>query len=364
MCGLGAIVLLCACLYLPLPVAFAGLDAVPLTTVADAASGNSSALMDALSGHGNYAEFGYRPLFYCALFLEHALFSGWFTGYHIVNIILLAASCWLLSLIVVEVTGKYGNRLGACPAIWAGLLLAVYPVNSALTSSLSGLQPLLGSFFGFFALFSFLRYRLLLERSYYLLSICSFFLALLSWESAAVLPLVITLTFLLPEQEVKGNTPGRMVELTAPFWAILALYSASRPEWLQAAMQNVAQLPFDINKVVLTFWELVLYGPEDQLAFPQMKALGLILVVLFLRLVAAQGSYRGPLFLILWAFTYLLQPNGAWSLGFIAPLCATIVVTFLPAVDRMGKAAAALYATAGCQLLIVLLCYWAFKMMF
>lgn len=358
------IVFLCICLYSPLTsVPISGVDADPLKAATHALAGDNTQFINDINGNVNNLDYGYRPLFFVSILLQAIMFHDWIPGYHCFSIMLLIGCCTVLSLIVLEITGKYGNRLGACPALWTGLLFAVYPYNSALVAALTGQQPLLGSFFGLLTIFCFLRYRLVLETRFLVMALSAYIACMLSWENGALLPMVLTLTYLLPEPEIERprvNWDG-FLELVAPFWGTLALYASLRPHWTDRVGATLAGT--NLDNVVINFWKFMLYSPEDPLLFPQLKALGLVLAVLILRLVIAQGSYKAALFLIAWCGLYLLQPNENWSAGFVAPLCATIVITFLPAIDRMGKATSALYATAGSQLLIVLLCYWTFKML-
>jgi hypothetical protein len=47
--------------------------------------------------------------------------------FQIIAFVLYFASCLLTALIALEITGRFGNRLGASSALWAGILFCVFP---------------------------------------------------------------------------------------------------------------------------------------------------------------------------------------------------------------------------------------------
>jgi len=48
-------------------------------------------------------------------------------GLPLIDFALYFASCLLTALITLEITGRFGNRLGAGASIWSAVLLAVFP---------------------------------------------------------------------------------------------------------------------------------------------------------------------------------------------------------------------------------------------
>ncbi|MGH9550301.1 MAG: hypothetical protein ACRD3W_13045, partial [Terriglobales bacterium] len=113
---------------------------------------------------------------------------------HLLALTILYGSAVMVSLITLELTGPTGNRLGACPAVWAGLLFASYPVHSAgIVVGAQTLGTLLATFFSLTSLFMFQRFSLLKERKYWALSVLCYLVAGLSSSGAIVLPAVIFL---------------------------------------------------------------------------------------------------------------------------------------------------------------------------
>jgi hypothetical protein len=341
---------------------FQGSDLQSLTDTLKVFSGDNQSYLADLSGKTDTGAFGFRPMFYLAVLFESIFFRSESAGYHIIAILLLCATAALLSLVVLEITGKFGNRLGACPAVWAGLLFAVYPWNSTMIVTLNGLEPLLGSFFSLLALFTFLRYRLIQETGYLYVSIVASALSALSWDSGVLFPVVLTLSLILPDAT---NQPARSrIDMLAPYWTLALLYVIARPDWVHHMSELAAHSRFnDLSGIGMNIWQMIIYAPEEPIAFPGFIALIAVLAVMGARLVIAQESYRAALFVFLWAFVYLFQPSGAWSAAFIPPLCAMMVIIVLPAIDRLGKGFSTLYATAGSQFLICLFCYWAYRML-
>ena len=113
-----------------------------------------------------------------------------------VDFLIHIALAWLVGLIVFEITGLYGHRIGAMPAVWSALLLSSYPAGIAALN-----KPSVASLFTLLVLlafFSYQRFRLLQEKPYLIAAVVFFVLSFtINAIIAFVLPLMLTLYELL-----------------------------------------------------------------------------------------------------------------------------------------------------------------------
>src|SRR4030095_10096215 len=102
-----------------------------------------------------------HPLFVASLLPDAFLLNFFPQASVLLNLGIVFGTCLLVALIVLEITGLYGNRLGAAAAMWAGLLLAVLPAQASSDMVVINRPELLAHLFYVGALWSFLRFRLL-----------------------------------------------------------------------------------------------------------------------------------------------------------------------------------------------------------
>jgi len=369
--GLIAILLLCFVTYWQcIPTPLSGEDAGQVRQVLQAWHGDWHWVANGVNQRIEPEVFGYRPLFFMALFLECRAFGMHPDGYRVVNILLLFSACAFISLIVFEFTGRFGNRLGACPAIWAGLLYAVYPLHSGFIIGVNGTQLLLCSLFELAAILCLMRFQLLRERPYYLWSLACSILALLSSEAAWTIPYVITAWLLLSPNS--GPTlPGSIkesaianVRLLAPFWAILIVYCLCRPVWTISIVNEVGLLNVFIGPLVPStsishlFTGVGSWFPSNVLIKPD---LGVGCFLLVLRLITLQASFRLVAFIAIWLNTQGFALLGPLSVQLLptAPICAGIALAALPAIDCSNKKVTVALTVVGTVALLVLLICWA-----
>jgi hypothetical protein len=141
----------------------------------------------------------YRPVISLSIFLDYLLFHTKAFGYHFTNITVFAVCSILVSLITLEITGRLGGRSGALSALWAGLLFSVYPLHAESVAWIIGRVDTFATCFYLASLFCFLRLQLVREKSYLILSLVFFLLALASKEIAVSLPAAVALLACLPE---------------------------------------------------------------------------------------------------------------------------------------------------------------------
>lgn len=111
------------------------------------------------------------------------------------NFALHALLAFLVGLISLEISGLYGNRLGAIPAVWSSLLLSLYPACAATGGHLN--KSTLCTIFFLISFLAYQRFRLLKEWTYLAAAVICFLLSLANGYTALILLLLITLYELL-----------------------------------------------------------------------------------------------------------------------------------------------------------------------
>lgn len=147
----------------------------------------------------------YRPVVTLTYFIDYALYGLRPSGYHLTNILLNAANGALfyifLTLLLPPSVGNHRVvflQMFKNPPLIISLLFVTHPVLTEAVNAISFREDLLVFFFYFLTLIIYLRLRLsstmarpYLNSLYYLLSCLTYYLAILSKEMAATLPLII-----------------------------------------------------------------------------------------------------------------------------------------------------------------------------
>ncbi|MGO9403151.1 MAG: hypothetical protein ACLPVW_06735 [Terriglobales bacterium] len=137
----------------------------------------------------------YRPLGFLSLFLDYRLWHNWAPGYHLTNILL-----HLLCIAAVFFFCKeIGLRNEICVA--ASLVLAVLPVNVQAITWIACRFDQLATTLGMWSLVFAARFRRTGQFRSYGIAILLFVLAVLSKESACVVPVLWLALELIPRNE-------------------------------------------------------------------------------------------------------------------------------------------------------------------
>lgn len=134
----------------------------------------------------------YRPLMHVTYLIAYHLFGPAPWGFHLINILLHAATSVLVLLLARRLLAGTSSTAGdsAMPAFMAALLFATHPIHTEAVTWVAGLHDLL---FTFFFLCSLLLYARSKEdrRGAYSLSVLCYALAVLSKEPALTLPVFL-----------------------------------------------------------------------------------------------------------------------------------------------------------------------------
>lgn len=366
-------------------------DFLHLNYVAQAQAGHWQGFLQ--NFYGNWADSdimkSYRPLSSLSFFIDYLVWKTNSFGFHLTNILLLFCSAFFVALIVLEITGLSGNRLGSAAALWAALLFAVYPLHPEACAWAIGRVDLLCSMFYLASVHSYLRFRLIREPVYIWASLICFVLALASKEMAATLPAVIAMAELLLVKttwkgEAKDNSIAKF-KYVGLFFLVLAFYAAFRTALLGAVVGGYGEggLSVFLNswrvfldkasllKVILPMNEEVQFASFVRPASIAVYA-GALVILLF-RLVSGSTKIKPYLFLLGWALVAILPTIQVWHiypnlvgsrLFYIssAPFCMLIALLLIPAVDAMKRRQAIVVTTVGTLLVALLFGVWSYEL--
>ncbi|HET7214674.1 MAG TPA: tetratricopeptide repeat protein [Terriglobia bacterium] len=281
---------------------------------------------------GNY----YRPLFLLFLLLNYKIFGPFAAGWHLVSV---AAHMGVTYL--VYVLARRLNSDGPT-ALIASLVFGLHPVHIESVAWISGVtDPLLA----LFLLPSFLCYlnareRTVHRRAWFAGSLALYALAMLSKETALILPIII-FTFEWLWQEASGEAGLRMVfERTRtgivrimPFLLLTAAYLAMR--WYVLEGLGHTMVPLGVWTILLTwphlllfyFWHLMWpFGLSVFYNEPYAGTPGLVPFILPL------AGHVAVVFLVFLGVRRLAR--SAPEDGRLAVfLCAWVVIPFIPLLD-------------------------------
>jgi tetratricopeptide (TPR) repeat protein len=187
-------------------------------------------------GSSNY----YTPLTSVSLALDYALWGLNPGGFHFTNIIIHVINSVLVFLLVDKLVE---NK--KIPLVSA-LLFATFPVSVDSVAWISGRTHMLALMFSLISVLSFIKYRERDKKMFYIASLSSFVLALLSKETALFLPLFIILYDYLYK---KGRSEAflknlkRNSVLYSGFIIVLAAYAVLTI----AIVGNVLPQPHDVH---------------------------------------------------------------------------------------------------------------------
>jgi tetratricopeptide (TPR) repeat protein len=273
---------------------------------------------------GNY----YRPLFLLLLRTNYALFAERPLGWHLAAIGMHVLVTWLVYLVVRKMTGQFTT------AWLAALIFGVHPIHHEVVAWASGMTE---SLFAALFLLAFLAYLRSLEgpKSLWITLSCGLYaLALLSKETAIVLPaLVFAHSWIVcdpAEGESRSENPDRLrsaFKSTIPFLPIAFMYLLVRSRILSGLGHSISHVSF--VTWMFTLPSILLFYLRDWF-FP-------------FRLAESYDLYYQPKFnlghvllpaIILFALAvavwFLRKRLGAKAVGFAA---AWILIPLLPALD-------------------------------
>jgi hypothetical protein len=169
----------------------------------------------------------WRPFLLAVFSLEYHFWGNSVYGYHIVNLLFHIAAAILLYEILRK---AFKSKV---LAFFTALVFVVHPLQTEAVTYVSGLGDSLSAFFMFWAIWAILRLREAASRKgfYFGLSILMSLAALLSKESAVVLPGLLALVVFFAADEQNRTLKDRFLEILKliwPFALIIGIYIGLR----------------------------------------------------------------------------------------------------------------------------------------
>lgn len=205
----------------------------------------------------------YYPLLHSAFWLEHSLWGDSVLGYHLLNVLLHAASAFLVILLVRRL-GLPGASLGG--ATLAGFLFALHPLCVEAVAWISEQKSTLS---GVFVLASALAYLVFVEtrrpRTYWL-ALILFVLALLSKTTAAMLPVALLVILWW-----KSGTVSKRDALPLAPWFLVAIPAGLFTAWVERRYIGAQGVEFALTfsqRLLLAGRALWFYASKVIFPFP------------------------------------------------------------------------------------------------
>jgi len=170
---------------------------------------------------GDQDNFLYRPVFLLTLYLGHQLFSEGPVGFHTLNLVLHTLNAILVFFLVLRLSGR-GQRW---PALFAALLFVVHPVHAESVSWIAGITDPLVTLFLLGAFLIYLDHEIKPHPARLVISLLLFVLALLSKETAVMLPFILIAHTLVYGKSLREP---RWLRNIAAFIAVLIIYFIAR----------------------------------------------------------------------------------------------------------------------------------------
>lgn len=333
----------------------------------------------------------YRPFTSISFFIDYLVWHANAFGFHLTNVLLTAACALTISLITLQMTGRNGNQLLGAPAVWAGLLFAVYPLHPEATAWVVGRVDLLCTLFYLISIFCYLRYQEILEKRYLVASLISFALAFTSKEMAVTLPAVITAASILLRRNDPPRSAAKSVDLPAAlseskyYWLLFALLTLLRTHFLGSLVGGYGES--GIGSLLGSFfnffdrsslYKIIVPISEEMHASAQLQVLCSVLFVSilmigFIKWLSYRTDWKPICFLAIWCGLALLPTFQIWHiypnlvgsrLFFLssAPLCIMLALLAAPATEALSRRSAAIYASAGTIALSLTFVVWSYTL--
>ena len=195
----------------------------------------------------------YYPVLHTAFWLEHRLWGDSTIGYHLTNILLHAANCCLLALLLRSLWAPTVAAQSPVETPWrnlprgtewlAALLLAVHPVCVESVAWISEQKNTLSAAFALLAAWLYWRYILTHRTSTYLVASGVFLLALGSKTVTATLPAAILVILWWKH----GNLPWKRAVLPIVPWFAAAIGAGLLTSWVERTWIGAEGSDFNLS---------------------------------------------------------------------------------------------------------------------
>lgn len=271
----------------------------------------------------------YRPLQTISYIFDYHFWQLDPFGYHLTNIILQLGVSFLVFLLVFKLLGNLAV------SITASALFASSPLHTEAVTYISGRAEMLAGFFVILALLFFIRSQENTRqgRVFYIFSVFSFFLALLSKEVAVVFPFIAGgYVFYFLRDKLKEKF--YLVKNVIPFFLISVIYLILRLSFFNfltlrpPALANVAWFVrlSVLPKVILAYFKLLILPVNLHMNRELLRPaspVGILIAVFFLgailltclRCLKYQPKNRVASFMLFWSLVFFIPQSGIFPIN-------------------------------------------------
>lgn len=275
------------------------------------------------AGSGSLSYY-WRPLVLSVFSLEWHIFHEWVVGYHVINILLHAIDAALIFCLFRLIFRR------DIFAFMAGLIFALHPLQTEAVTYISGIADPLATLFILLGTITYVKARQDpdRERLFLLCAFLSFIFALMTKESAIMMPGLLFLADLFTERNkvTSWRDARTLLKRTIPFFIVLAIYIAARltvlnfikdlpPSPLALPLYERIVTFFHAFSVYLRLLFMPLYLhmewilPIEKTLFSPPVLFGALVFIVFIILIITQFRKRPEISFGLAWFFVALSPN-------------------------------------------------------
>jgi len=272
----------------------------------------------------------YRPLQTISYIFDYHFWQLNPFGYHLTNIILQACVSFVVFLLVFKLLGNLAVGIAGAA------MFASSPLHTEAVTYISGRAEMLMGFFVILALLFFIKSQEKIirhARLFYIFSVFSFFLALLSKEVAIVFPFIICgYVFYFLRDKLKEKY--YLVKNIIPFFVISIIYLTLRLSSFNFATLRapaLANVPWFVRlsvlpKVIFIYFKLLILPVQLHMNYEMLRPTSIvgILIAVFslgvmlfacLRCLKYQPNNRVASFMLFWSLVFFIPQSGIFPIN-------------------------------------------------
>ncbi len=254
----------------------------------------------------------WHPLTVIVILIEHQFFGLRAGGYHVVNVLLHAASVVMLFLLFIRMTGRLWES-----AVVAALF-AVHPLRVESVAWISECKDVLSGFFFMLTLWAYVSYARGPSRGRYAMVLAWFALGLLSKPMLVTVPCVLLLLDYWPLGRLRDGSQFRKLILEKlPLFGLSALSSIAAVVALRAGTDPISSYPANAPIAYVDYLSkffdpanLAVLYPLPKGGSPAWEVAGAILLLIVITAGAWSVRPRYPFLLAGWL----------WFVGMLVPV--------------------------------------------
>ena len=196
-------------------------------------------------------ELSYRPLVTLSYFIDNAIWQHTPLGFHLTNLLIHTLNTTLIFFFILKITHNIKLAIISC------LLFTSHPILTESVNSAGFREDLLCTTFFITSLLLYGKLHTSKRKNiFYIITLITYCLSLLSKELAISLPLIIfVMDILLPQSEIKLKT--RILKYYSGFVLVSVIYISTRLFFLRSGIENITYPGNSIAINILTMSKVI-----------------------------------------------------------------------------------------------------------